>query len=97
MTGVKFKPDQTGCQHKYRKGSFFKIYGVPAAKCSTCDRVVAWFNLGTPTEWSWIAEESKFPAEVASNSAPNPISSLIWRRLDQLNNNVRLDRSPRSA
>jgi hypothetical protein len=70
-TGVTFKPDQTGCQHKYREGSFLKIYGIPAAKCSTCDRVIAWSNLGAPTEWSWIAEESKFAAELASGSAPN--------------------------
>ena len=69
MTGVTFRPDQTGCKHKYRKRSFFKLYGIPAAKCSTCGRVIAWSNLRTPTELSWIAEESKFAPELASNSA----------------------------
>jgi hypothetical protein len=67
-TGVAFRPDQTGCHHKYSKKSLFKIYGIPAAKCSTCGRVIAWTNPGTPTELTWIAEASKFAAELASYS-----------------------------
>jgi hypothetical protein len=70
-TGVAFRPDQTGCQHKYRKNSLFKIYGIPAVKCSTCGRVIAWSNPGTPTELTWIAEASKFAAELASYSELN--------------------------
>ena len=53
------------------KNSLFKIYGIPAAKCSTCGRIVAWSNPGTPTELTWIAEESKFAAELASYSERN--------------------------
>jgi hypothetical protein len=75
-TGVTFSPDQTGCQHKYREKSFFKINGIPAAKCSTCGHVIAWSSLGTPAELRWIAGESKFAAELASNSAPN-IDQLV--------------------
>src|ERR1700722_12655009 len=70
-TGVAFRPDQTGCRHKYRKNSVFKIYGIPAAKCSTCGHLIAWSNPGTSTELAWIAEESKFAAELASYSEPN--------------------------
>jgi hypothetical protein len=70
-TGVAFRPDQTGCQHKFRKKSLCKIYGIPAAKCSTCGRVIAWSNPGTPTELTWIAEASKFAAELASYSELN--------------------------
>jgi len=70
-TGVTFRPDQTGCQHKYSKKSLFKIYGIPAGKCSTCGRVIAWSNPGTPTELTWIAEASKFAAEFASYSELN--------------------------
>ena len=79
-------PDQTGCQHKYGKTSFFKIYGMQAAKCSTCGRVIAWSDLGTPTELLWIAEESKFAAELASNLAPNtdqPVDLVPLRSADE--------------
>jgi hypothetical protein len=83
-TGVTFRPDQTGCQHKYRKRSFFKLYGIPAAKCSTCGRVIAWSNLRTPTELSWIAEESKFALELASAPSTNRLVDLApFRSADE--------------
>jgi hypothetical protein len=70
-TGVTFRPDQAGCRHKYGKGSLLEIYGIPAAKCSTCGRIIAWSDVGKPTELAWIAEASEFPAELASSSDLN--------------------------
>jgi hypothetical protein len=58
--GFSLKPDLTGCRHSYMEGSFFKIGGMQAAKCFTCDRVVAW-SIETAAErmrLTWIAEKA---------------------------------------
>jgi hypothetical protein len=58
--GFTLKPDHTGCRHSYIEGSFCKIDGMPAAKCFTCDRLIAWSidTAGTPTGLTWIAEKN---------------------------------------
>jgi hypothetical protein len=57
--GFTLKPDNTGCRHSYVEGSFFKIGGMTAAKCFTCDRIIAWSieTTCTPTGLTWIAEK----------------------------------------
>jgi hypothetical protein len=64
-TGYTLKPDDTGCRHSYVEGSFFKIGGMSAAKCFTCDRVIAWSieTANAPTGPKWIAEE-KAPSDL---------------------------------
>ena len=56
--GFKLKPDRTGCRHSYIQGSFCKIGGMSAAKCFTCDRLIAWSieTACTPTGLTWIVE-----------------------------------------
>ena len=56
--GFTLKVDLTGCRHSYMEGSFFKIGSMQAAKCFTCDRLVAWSigTAGEPTRLTWIAE-----------------------------------------
>jgi hypothetical protein len=58
-TGFTLKPDRTGCQHSFVEGSFCKIGGISAAKCFTCDRLIAWSieTLGSCTTSTWIAEK----------------------------------------
>src|ERR1700761_8327521 len=56
--GFTLKPDRTGCRHSYMEGSFCTIGGMSAAKCFTCDRLIAWtIETGTPTtRLTWIVE-----------------------------------------
>jgi hypothetical protein len=56
--GFTLKPDRTGCRHSYMEGSFCKIGGMSAAKCFTCERLIAWtIETGTPTtRLTWIIE-----------------------------------------
>jgi hypothetical protein len=58
--GFKLKPDRTGCRHSYIQGSFCKIGGMSAAKCFTCDRLIAWSieTARTPTGLTWIVESA---------------------------------------
>ena len=58
-TGFTLTPDHTGCRHSFVEGSFFKIGGMSAAKCFTCDRLIAWSieTVDTPTSHKWIAEK----------------------------------------
>jgi hypothetical protein len=61
--GFTLTPDHTGCRHSYVEGSFFNIGGMSAAKCFTCDRIIAW-SIETPgscTRSTWIAEKTKSP------------------------------------
>ena len=53
------KPNDTGCRHSFVEGSFFKIGGMSAAECFTCDRLIAWSieTVETPTAHKWIAEK----------------------------------------
>jgi hypothetical protein len=57
--GFRLKPDLTGCRHSFMEGSFSKIGGMQAAKCFTCDRIIAWSieTAGTCTRLTWIAEK----------------------------------------
>jgi hypothetical protein len=55
------KIDRTGCRHSYVEGSFFKIGGMQAAKCFTCDRIIAWSieTAGKRNRLTWVAEKSQ--------------------------------------
>lgn len=57
--GFTLKVDLTGCRHSYTEGSFFKIGGMQAAKCFTCDRIIAWSieTAGKRTGLTWIAQK----------------------------------------
>jgi hypothetical protein len=57
--GFTLKVDLTGCRHSYMEGSFFKIGGMTAAKCFTCDRIIAWSieTPGSSTRLTWIVEK----------------------------------------
>jgi hypothetical protein len=57
--GFKLKVDTTGCRHSYMEGSFFKIGGMQAAKCFTCNRIIAWSieTAGQRNRLTWIAEK----------------------------------------
>jgi hypothetical protein len=52
------KPDCTGCRHSYIEGTSCKIGGMSAAKCFTCDRLIARSieTAGTPATF-WIVEK----------------------------------------
>jgi hypothetical protein len=67
--GFKLKPDRTGCRHSYMEGTFCKIGGMSAAKCFTCDRLIAWSieTADTPTRLTWIAERA--PADPGVTAA----------------------------
>jgi hypothetical protein len=72
--GFTLKLDLTGCRHSYVEGSFFKIGGMTAAKCFTCDRVVAW-SIETPgscTRLTWIAEKHQ-----VTQMLPEPASEML--------------------
>jgi hypothetical protein len=55
--GFAIKVDRTGCRHSYEEGSFFRIGGMQAAKCFTCDRTIAWpiETAGKRNRLTWIA------------------------------------------
>ena len=57
VTGFTLLPDLTGCQHSYIYGSFCKIDGMTAAKCSACNCLIVWSvsPIGTPGGERWIA------------------------------------------
>jgi hypothetical protein len=59
--GFALKVDRTGCRHSYMEGSFFKIGRMQAAKCFTCDRIIAWAieTAGKRNRSTWIAEKQQ--------------------------------------
>jgi hypothetical protein len=65
--GFTLKPDRTGCRHSYMEGTFCEIGRMSAAKCFTCDRLIAWsIETGTTTtRLTWIVE----PADPSVSAA----------------------------